>query len=164
MRRVAWPLATGALVSPYLTPAQRVWLLQRMGYEVSDDAWIVGSVIIETDKLTIGHRAVLGYDARVLGRRCGRLTLEDDVVIGPKLVAAVGRHEMGPSSRRAGDVVPEDILIRAGAWLGANVTIPHGVTIGAGAVVAAGAIVTHDVPDNVLAAGVPARVVKELPA
>ena len=42
-------------------------------------------------------------------------------------------------------------------WLGANVTVLPGVTIGEGSVIAAGAVVTKDVPANMIAAGVPAK-------
>lgn len=48
------------------------------------------------------------------------------------------------------------------AWVGVNVTILPGVTIGEGAIVAAGAVVTHDVPPRTLAAGVPAKIIKQL--
>jgi acetyltransferase-like isoleucine patch superfamily enzyme len=45
-------------------------------------------------------------------------------------------------------------------WIGMNVTILKGVAIGEGAIIAAGAVVTRDVPPRCLAAGVPARVIK----
>jgi len=53
-------------------------------------------------------------------------------------------------------------VIHRNAWVGVNVTILPGVEIGEGAIVAAGAVVTESVPPHTLAAGVPARVVKEL--
>jgi maltose O-acetyltransferase len=53
-------------------------------------------------------------------------------------------------------------VINDGCWIGAGSRILGGVNIGPGAVVAAGSIVTCDVPANVLVAGVPARVKKNL--
>ena len=44
------------------------------------------------------------------------------------------------------------------SWLGIGATIIHGVTVGAGTIIGAGAVVVHDVPDEVVATGVPARV------
>ena len=52
------------------------------------------------------------------------------------------------------------IAVGDGAWLGYQVTVLHGVTIGAGAVIAAGSVVVRDIPDNAIAAGVPAKVIK----
>lgn len=48
------------------------------------------------------------------------------------------------------------------AWLGVNVTIRPGITIGENAVIGAGSVVVKDIPDNVVAVGNPARVVKIL--
>lgn len=45
-------------------------------------------------------------------------------------------------------------------WIGANVVIRQGVTIGDGAIIGAGSVVTHDIPENSIAYGVPARIVK----
>ena len=47
-------------------------------------------------------------------------------------------------------------------WMGGNVTILPGVTIGNNAIIAAGAVVTRDVPDNCMAGGVPAQVIREI--
>lgn len=52
------------------------------------------------------------------------------------------------------------IVIGDHAWLGVGVTVLSGVRIGKGAVIGAGAVVTHDVPDDAIAVGVPARVIK----
>ncbi|WP_419470362.1 acyltransferase [Candidatus Kuenenia sp.] len=52
------------------------------------------------------------------------------------------------------------IIIGDDSWLGFGVIVLDGVRIGNGAVVGAGSVVTHDIPDNAIAAGVPARVIK----
>ena len=52
------------------------------------------------------------------------------------------------------------IVIEDDAWLGVGVIVLDGVRIGKGAVIAAGSVVKHDVPDDAIAAGIPARVIK----
>ena len=52
--------------------------------------------------------------------------------------------------------------VRAGASIGSNATVLCGLTIGAGSIIGAGSVVVHDVPDNVVAAGNPARVIRRL--
>ena len=54
------------------------------------------------------------------------------------------------------------VAIGDGAWLGQNAVVLSGVTVGRGAVVAANAVVLDDVPPRSVAAGVPARIVREL--
>ncbi len=110
----------------------------------------------------------------VAGERCwisrhcyfdfaGSITLGDDVVVGHGVTFVTASHSLGESSRRAGDFRGYPILIENGVWIGANATILPGITIGRGAVVAAGAVVTKNVPPDVIVAGVPARVLRELP-
>jgi acetyltransferase-like isoleucine patch superfamily enzyme len=81
-------------------------------------------------------------------------TIGDRVFIGPNAVLTNDRYP--PSGSLEGPV------IKAGAAIGANVTILPGVCIGEGAFVAAGSVVTRDVPDHMMAIGTPARI-KELP-
>lgn len=59
--------------------------------------------------------------------------------------------------------VPSPITIGNDVWLGANVTVFQGVTIGDGCVVGAGSVVTHDLPPYSVAAGAPARVIRQIP-
>ena len=54
------------------------------------------------------------------------------------------------------------ICIKDKAWIGFNAIILKGVTIGEGSVIAAGAVVTKDVPANMIAAGVPAKVIRKI--
>jgi acetyltransferase-like isoleucine patch superfamily enzyme len=78
----------------------------------------------------------------------------DSVFIGPNAVLTNDRYP--PSGSLEGPI------IKAGAAIGANVTILPGVCIGEGAFVAAGSVVTRDVPDHMMAIGTPARI-KDLP-
>lgn len=59
-------------------------------------------------------------------------------------------------------LLTKPIVVKRNAWLGANVTVLAGVTIGENAIVAAGSVVTKDVPDNMVVAGTPAKVIREI--
>ncbi len=90
----------------------------------------------------------------------GGITIEDDVFIGPQCVLATEYHPEEPATRHT--LLTKPIVVKRNAWLGANVTVLAGVTIGENAIVAAGSVVTKDVPDNMVVAGSPARVVRPI--
>jgi acetyltransferase-like isoleucine patch superfamily enzyme len=90
----------------------------------------------------------------------GGITLEDEVLIGPKVNLITTNHPINPSERRA--TISNPIVIKKRAWIGAAATIMPGVTIGENSIVAAGAVVTKDVPANTIVGGVPAKVIKTI--
>ena len=91
-----------------------------------------------------------------------RITIGDNVQIGPHVQLLTPTHPLDPRLRREGWEAAEPITIEDNVWLGGGVIICPGVSIGANAVVGAGAVVTRDIPANVLAVGNPARVIREL--
>lgn len=90
----------------------------------------------------------------------GGIDIEDDVLIGPMCRLITVNHLVDPAERRGLEVKP--VVIKKNAWLGANVTVLPGVTIGKNSIVSADATVTKDVPDNVIVAGTPARIIKTI--
>lgn len=110
---------------------------------------------------TLKEGAVLeiGPDCGLSGTVIGcarRIILRDNVRCGANtLITDTDWHTDDP---RSGPDAP--VVIESGVWLGVNVTVLKGVTIGANTVIGAGSIVTHSIPANCVAAGVPARVLK----
>ena len=90
----------------------------------------------------------------------GGIWIGDDALIGHNAVLATLNHNADPEKRA--NLIPAPIHIGNKVWLGANVTVLPGVTTGDGAIIAAGAVVTKDVPAGAVAAGVPARIVKQV--
>ena len=108
--------------------------------------------------VTFGRDCFLNFGCTLLA--LGGITIEDDVFIGPHCVLATEYHPENPATRHT--LLTKPIVIRRNAWLGANVTVLAGVTIGRNAIVAAGSVVTKDVPDNMVVAGTPAKVIREI--
>ena len=90
----------------------------------------------------------------------GGIVIGDGSFIGHNTVLATLDHDLDPEKRHI--LHPAPIHIGSRVWIGANVVVTKGVTIGDNSVIAAGAVVTHDIPPNVIAAGVPAKVLRGL--
>lgn len=106
--------------------------------------------------IRVGKNVFINHCCTFMDR--GGITLEDDVLIGPKVNLITINHPLEPHHRHS--TVSKPIVIKKNAWIGAAATIIPGVTIGENAVVTAGAVVTKDVLANTVVAGVPAKVIK----
>lgn len=91
-----------------------------------------------------------------------RITIGDDVQIGPNVQLLTATHPIEPGPRRDKWEGSRPITIKNNVWLGGGVIVLPGVTIGENTVVGAGAVVTKDLPANVVAVGNPARVVRTI--
>lgn len=110
--------------------------------------------------LNIGKNVFINFDCTFL--ILGGITIEDNVLIGPKVSLITENHPLASQHRKG--LVGKPIFIKQNAWIGANVTLLPGVTIGENAVVAAGAVVSKDVPDNAVVGGIPAKIIKTIGA
>ena len=113
----------------------------------------------KSGSITIGDYALLSPGVRI--NAC------DEIVLGDSVMMAAGSyitdsdwHEMYDRGNRATAVNP--VYIGDNVWIGDHAMVLKGVTIGENSVVAAGAVVVKDVPANVVVAGNPAKIVKEL--
>ena len=141
-------------------PAQvRDLLRQITGSDIDESTAVFTPLYINYGKHTrIGKNVFINFDCTFLD--LGGITIEDNVLIAPKVSLLSEGHPVSPDGRQS--LVPAPVHIKRNAWIGANATILPGVTIGENAVVAAGAVVTKDVPDNTIVGGIPAKVIKTI--
>ena len=133
-------------------------LLSRItGSEIDESVAVFTPLYINYGKNTkIGKKVFINFDCVFLD--LGGITIEDGVLIAPKVSLLSEGHPVSPDERQS--LVPGPIHISKNAWIGAGATILPGVTVGENAVVAAGAVVSKDVPANTVVGGIPAKQIK----
>jgi len=137
----------------------RSLLSQITGTEIDESVAVFTPLYLNYGKnIKIGKNVFINFDCVFLD--LGGITIEDNVLIAPKVSLLSEGHPLEPETRHA--LVPKPIHIKKNAWIGAGATILQGVTIGENAVVASGAVVSKDVPDNVIVGGIPAKIIKTI--
>lgn len=107
-------------------------------------------------RMFLGKNVFVNHGLTVMS--VGTVTIEDGVMIAPEVGLFTVNHE--PKNIRV--IMTKEIIIKKNAWIGARVNVLPGVTIGENAIIGTGSIVTKDVPDNCIAVGNPARVIKQI--
>jgi len=82
--------------------------------------------------------------------------------IAPGVHIYTATHPLNPNERISGAEYGKPVSIGDNVWIGGRVVINPGVNIGNNVVIASGAVVTKDVPENVVVAGNPAKVIKQI--
>jgi len=141
-------------------PASVRDLLSRItNSEIDESVAVFTPLYINYGKHTrIGKNVFINFDCTFLD--LGGITIGDNVLIAPKVSLLSEGHPTSPEERHS--LIAKPIHIKKNAWIGAGATILQGVTIGENAIVAAGAVVASDVPDNSIAGGIPANIIKTI--
>ena len=135
-------------------------LLRQMLRHVGDDVVVRAPFFCEYGNIRIGDRTFVNVDAVVLD--VAPVTVGSACQIATRVQLLTATHPIDPEPRRSGWEYAEPITIADNVWLGGGVIVCPGVTLGEDTVVGAGAVVTKDLPAGVVAAGVPARVLREI--
>lgn len=110
--------------------------------------------------IRIGDRTFINFDCVFLD--CAVIEIGADVQIAPGVHLYTAQHPIDPDTRRDGLEYALPIRIEDNVWLGGRVVVCPGVTIGRDTVVGAGSVVVRDLPPGVVAAGSPARPIRDV--
>ena len=111
--------------------------------------------------IVLGQKVFFSFNCVVLD--VAQVKIGDNVLFGPSVQIYTATHPIGASERRKSLECAKPITIGSDVWIGGGAIICPGVNIGDRTVIGAGSVVTRNVPSDVVVAGNPARVVRDLP-
>ena len=147
-------------LSPTSKKAQRKILLKLLGKTgketiITPPFWCdYGYNITVGDYFYANHGLIITDGAKV--------TFGDNVFIAPDCCFTTAEHAIDPEMRKAGIEIAKPITVGNNVWIGAGSTILAGVEIGDNTVIGAGSVVTKSIPGNVVAVGVPCKVLRKI--
>ena len=108
----------------------------------------------------VGDNFYANYGCVVLDS--AKVTIGDHVFLGPNVQIYTPCHPIYAPARNEGYEYAKEVTIGDDVWIGGNVTIVPGAHIGSNVVIGAGSVVTGDIPDGVVAAGNPCRIIRKI--
>jgi maltose O-acetyltransferase len=112
------------------------------------------------DNITLGDAFYANFGCVMLD--VAPIVIGAHVLLGPAVQIYAATHPLSASMRRAGLELGAPVEIGDDVWIGGGAIVCPGVRIGAASVIGAGSVVTRDVPERVLAAGNPCRIIRAL--
>lgn len=142
----------------------RAYILRLLGFKIGKNSKIMTGIVIHkrNSNLSIGENTFINKNV-FFDLSTAPIKIGNHCDIGFNTTFSNNTHELKSNyqtRRLPAKSLP--IKVEDFVWIGCNATVLGGVTVGKGSVIAAGSVVTKDVPPEVLAAGVPARVIKKL--
>lgn len=110
--------------------------------------------------IEVGKNCFANYNLVILD--VAKVKIGDNVMMGPNVSLYTAGHPLHPQARNSAYEYGVPLTIGNNVWLGGGCIILPGVTIGDNVVIGAGSVVTHDIPNGVVAAGNPCKVIKKI--
>jgi maltose O-acetyltransferase len=141
------------------------YVLGRKRAKIGSNSKVHPTVVLrQAERIRIGNNCLINHN-NVLqaGKSVSIITIGNNVQTGPNVLMFAFNHgtETNGVPMINQDYLDSDIIIEDDVWIGAGSVITAGVKIGKGSIIAAGAVVTKDIPSNVIAGGVPAKIIKK---
>ncbi|MBO5814597.1 MAG: sugar O-acetyltransferase [Bacteroidales bacterium] len=150
-----------------LSPADaagRLDILKGLLGNIADDEIIINQPFYcdYGKQISVGKRFFANFHFTVLDE--AKVTIGDDCFIGPNVSIYTACHSTDPIERNTRNEWAKPVTIGNNVWIGGSATILPGVTIGDNVTIGAGSVVTRDIPSNVVAAGNPCKVIRNIKA
>ncbi|PIB36954.1 maltose acetyltransferase [Reichenbachiella sp. 5M10] len=141
--------------------AERNELFYQLFGEAGEGMWIEPPFYCDYGyNIKLGHKVFMNFNCCILD--VCEVRLGNNVLLAPNVHIYTASHPLDAKTRAEWLEDGQPVSIGNDVWIGGGAIICPGVTIGNGVVIGAGSVVTKDVPDNVLVAGNPAKVIRQI--
>ncbi|KAA8495824.1 Maltose O-acetyltransferase [Porphyridium purpureum] len=155
-REILWELNS---VAPKHAQQQIPTLVSRLFANVGKNVWVEPPFRCDYGKnITVGDNFYCNFDCCFLD--VCQINVGSNVLLGPAVQVYTASHPLSASLRREGYEDGSPITIGNDVWIGGGAILLPGVSIGSNVVIGAGSVVTKSIPDNVIAAGNPCKVLR----
>ena len=110
--------------------------------------------------ISIGKNFYTNHNVTILDG--AKVTFGDNVFIAPNCVFSTAGHAIDSEQRNRGLEIALPITVGDNVWIGTNVSVLPGVTIGSNTIIGAGSVVNKNIPEGVIAAGNPCKVIRKI--
>lgn len=142
-------------------PEKRVSLIRQLMGSVGKNVWIEPPLhVAYGSQITLGDNFYANFNLVVVDN--GKVIIGNNVMIAPNVTISTTGHPVDPTVRITGQQFSQTVTLEDNVWIGSGAVINPGVTIGRNSVIGAGSVVTKDIPADVVAAGVPCRVLRPI--
>ena len=160
-RREAVELTNEYNASYGQAPEIREPILKRLLGHVGESAFFEPGFRCEFGfNISVGKNFYANFDCILLDP--APIMIGDNVLFGPRVSIYTARHAYDAKERAAGACFAKPVKIGDNVWVGGGVHMDYGITIGDNTIIGAGSVITRDIPANVVAAGVPCKVIRSI--
>jgi maltose O-acetyltransferase len=140
---------------------ERARLIRELIPAAGEAVWIEPPFFCDYgSNITLGDRVFFNFNCVVLD--VAPVSIGSGVLFGPAVQIYAATHPLSAAERRTGLELGRPVEIGDDVWVGGGAIICPGVRVGARTIIGAGSVVTRDIPEGVLAAGNPCRVIREV--
>lgn len=142
-------------------PEKRSALLRDLLPNAGEGLWLQPPFYCDYGaNITLGEKVFFNFNCVILD--VAPVTIGSRTLFGPNVQIYAAGHPMDHIERASGLEFGKPVVIGDDVWVGGNVVICPGVRVGHRSIIGAGSVVTKDIPDDVVAAGNPCRVIRQL--
>ena len=161
MRHKARRLLAKYNLTSYENLEEKISILKKLFGAVDDNTDIQAPFYCDYGShITAGKNLFINFNCTILD--CAKVTFGDNVLIAPNVQIYTAYHPILARERIKGPELAASVSIGNNVWIGGGAIICPGVSIADNTTIGAGSVVTRNIPANVVAAGNPCRIIKEL--